>query len=143
MGISEKWSAFQPSKGALVWTAVGTFVATVAIGFTVGGWVTGGTAQDMARKAADASHADLTASICVENFKGVETARADFEQLGSLRSLQQRSFVQDAVWAQIPGTERIGRDAAARCAERIAALDPEDLPTPVAEVEDDPAATIQ
>ncbi|AZN70780.1 hypothetical protein D5400_05380 [Georhizobium profundi] len=144
MGISDKWNAYEPTKGTLGWVAAGSAVATVVLGFTLGGWVTGGTANEMARDAANASRAELAASVCVDNFRGVDTARADFEELTGMRPHQQRGFVEKAAWAQIPGVDRLGRDAASRCAEMIVALDPSELSTPVAEVVDDePETAIQ
>ena len=52
MSIVQKFRDYQPGKAALAWTAAGSIVLTMAVGFTAGGWVTGGTAQQMANQAA-------------------------------------------------------------------------------------------
>ena len=50
--LQQRWQAYHPSKAALFWSCVGCVVVALIIGFTWGGWVTGGTATKMAEKAA-------------------------------------------------------------------------------------------
>jgi hypothetical protein len=139
MKIMQKFKDYQPTKAALVWAAAGAVVATVAVGFTAGGWVTGGTAQQMANQAAANAHAQLAAAVCVERFRGMETARDKHRQLVSVSGFRQRQLVENAEWAVLPGGEALGRQAATLCAEQIAVLDPEELPHPVAELTEEPA----
>jgi hypothetical protein len=139
MSIVQRFKDYQPTKAALGWAAAGAVVVTVAVGFTVGGWVTGGTAQQMANQAAANAHAQLAAAVCVERFLGMETARDKHQQLVSVSGFRQRQLVENAEWAILPGGEGLGRQAATLCAEQIAALDPDELPSPVAELMDEPA----
>ena len=62
MNPIERWSAYRPTKEHLLWTAVAAVIATVVLGFSAGGWVTGGTAKKMADQAAEASHDQLAAA---------------------------------------------------------------------------------
>ena len=66
---------FTPTKSTLAWTAVGASVLTMALGFTVGGWVTGGSADRMAAEAAIGAHTELAAQVCAANFVASPTAR--------------------------------------------------------------------
>ena len=43
---------YKASKTALFWACAGSVVVATVVGFTWGGWTTGGSAQDMADKAA-------------------------------------------------------------------------------------------
>ena len=46
--IRQRWDDLQPSKTMLVWSCIGSVVVALVVGFTWGGWVTGGTARGMA-----------------------------------------------------------------------------------------------
>lgn len=132
MGLMQTWNDLTPTKAMLGWAAAGACVLTVAAGFTLGGWVTASTAQKMAEDAAANSHAQLAASICVDRFRENEMARAQFQDLTSLSSFRQRQYVEEADWSNLPDGQAIGRQAASLCATQIVALDPEDLPNPIA-----------
>lgn len=142
MGIVQNIKDYRPTKAALAWTAGGAAVLTMAIGFTLGGWVTGGTAQDMANRAAVSAHAELAAAICVDNFARMDTARAQHGELAELSALRQRQFVEGADWAMLPGGTSLDRQAATLCASQIVALDPDMLPSPVAGASE-PASAVQ
>lgn len=84
--------------------AVGA-VATMIVGFSWGGWVTGGTALDMAK--ANASTAVVTAltPICVEQFqKGPDSANKLVE-LKKASSWEQSTFVEKGGWSSMPGSK--------------------------------------
>ena len=42
--LSQRFADYRPSKTVLFWSCAGCVAATMIIGFTWGGWVTGGTA---------------------------------------------------------------------------------------------------
>ena len=67
--LAQRWEDYQPTKSMLAWACVATAVATMIIGFSWGGWVTGGTSRTMATTAGDAARAELASVICVEQFK--------------------------------------------------------------------------
>lgn len=46
--ITQRFDSYQPSKTLLVWACVVTAIATMIIGFSWGGWVTGGTSSKAA-----------------------------------------------------------------------------------------------
>jgi hypothetical protein len=50
MSLLQRWEAVQITKTATAWSWAGMAVLTMMIGFTWGGWVTAGTAQDLAMR---------------------------------------------------------------------------------------------
>lgn len=101
--------------GALVGGAlVGIF------GFSVGGWVTGGTANDMAM---EMSRDDVVASMVPVCLDMAQSDPARVSKLATIRdtsTFQRRNAVMEAGWATMPGTETPDRDLALAC---LTALD--------------------
>ena len=48
LSLARRWSDARPTKTVVFWSCVATMVVTMIVGFTWGGWVTGGTALKMA-----------------------------------------------------------------------------------------------
>ena len=67
-GSNSGWRDYRPSKVTWFWSCVGCVIATMVIGFTWGGWVTGGSADQMAAEAREAGRAQLAATICVARY---------------------------------------------------------------------------
>lgn len=120
--IGERWSEFKPSKTMWFWTAAGAAVATMIIGFTAGGWVTGGSARSMAEDAARDGRAELASALCVEKFTASATA-ANLTELKEASRYQQDNFIEDGGWATFAGLEAAVPGAAALCAEELVALE--------------------
>jgi hypothetical protein len=120
--LSERWNEFRPTKALWFWSSAGVAAATMVIGFTVGGWVTGGTAQEMAEAAAEKARAELVASVCVERF----VSSADFaEQLAALKeanSWDRDEFILEGDWTALVGVEDAVSGAADLCAQRLAEM---------------------
>jgi hypothetical protein len=120
--MSQRFQHYRASKTALFWSCAGCIVATVIVGFTWGGWVTGGSARDMAEAAAEQAQAQVAATVCVDQFMAAADARP---QLASLKentsSWRQENFIEDGGWAVIADQEYDG--AAELCAERLIAME--------------------
>jgi hypothetical protein len=72
-----RWDDFSPSKAIWLWSCLGSSILTVAIGFTVCGWMTRAQAEVAAAQAADLARVDLVARACashVANGPALETA---------------------------------------------------------------------
>jgi hypothetical protein len=116
--ISKRFEDWRPSKTVLFWSCAGCVVATMIVGFTWGGWVTGGTAEEMVEDAAAQGRAEVVAAVCVENFMRGADARTQLAALKDTRSSWQReSFIEEGGWATIAGEEY--DEAAEPCAERL------------------------
>lgn len=120
--LSRRWDEYRPSKTAMGWTAAGAVVAALVVGFTWGGWVTGGTADEMARKAALDAQAELAAAVCVHQFTQGGDAQAQLTSLKDLSSYRRSRFVEEGGWATMPGAERPLRNVGSACAERLLEL---------------------
>ena len=124
-GISQRWDELQPSKTMLAWACAGSIAATLVVGFTWGGWVTGGTAQDMAGKAGDEARGQLASVVCAESFMAAPDAAVQLVALKELSgSYQQRQFVEKGGWAVMPGKDSPDRRAVDLCTRVLAAWEP-------------------
>ncbi|KRR19249.1 hypothetical protein [Bradyrhizobium retamae] len=120
--LGQRWREYRPSKAALFWSCVGSVVVALIIGFTWGGWVTGGTAKEMVDKAARDARAELAANVCVQRFVDASDARAQLATLKKTSSWQREDFIEKGGWATLPGSDKPVASAAEICAERLAAM---------------------
>ena len=144
--IQQRWGDLQPSKTMLFWSCAGSVVVALVVGFTWGGWVTGGTARDMAATAGDESRWELTSVICVEKFLAAPDAQAQLTELKALdSSYRQRQFIEAGGWAVMPSTDKAARQAADLCAKVLTNLEVEEPAEAEADVEGkvQPASTAQ
>ena len=105
-----------------LWGAVGGAIVLAIIGFTWGGWVTGGTAQTMAEEMAEDAVVDRLAPICVEQFnQGLEKVQK-LEELKETGSWQRDDYVEEQGWATMPGEDKPDSKVAKKCADMLMEL---------------------
>jgi len=92
------------TKPAL-WGAVGGAIAAAIIGFSWGGWVTGGTAEADATQRANAAVVAALAPVCVERFQGGADATANLAALRKVDSWSQGDFIEKGGWAAARGSK--------------------------------------
>lgn len=103
--------------------AVGGAVALAIVGFSWGGWVTGGTAEEMAGDSAKSAVVTALAPICVAQFQQQETGLdAAMNELTETRSYQRAAFIEKGGWSTMPGSEEGSKDVAKACADMITKL---------------------
>ncbi|EAV41250.1 hypothetical protein SIAM614_29226 [Stappia aggregata IAM 12614] len=101
-------------KPVILGVVIGAVTATT-VGFSWGGWVTGGKADKMANKL---SHNNVIAAlvlVCVEKSR-TDTLRAN--KLATIRetsAYQRRGALMETGWATLPGSETADRDLAEAC----------------------------
>jgi flavodoxin len=118
----QKFADFKPSKTLWIWSCIGTAALTMIVGFTLGGWVTGGTAEEMAETAAEEARAELVAAACVERFvKGPEFAK-NLTILKEASSWERSDVIEEGGWATLAGMNEPLDDAAEICADKVAAM---------------------
>jgi hypothetical protein len=96
-------------------------IALAIVGFTWGGWVTGGTA---AKNSGIASHEAVVAAlapICAERFRAQTDAVARTADLVKASTWERATFVEKSGFAKMPGSSRTDSDVAAACAQLLAA----------------------
>ena len=148
--LSQRFQQYRPSKTALFWACAGSVVVATIVGFSWGGWVTGGTAQEMAEDSAAQARQELAAVVCVDRFMAAPDAGVQLTALQEIeRPYEQSKFVADGGWAIIvPAssptdykTRTDDRKAAGLCAAELAKRE---IPTPEkAALIDDEAAIAQ
>ena len=116
----QRWRLWQPSKAAIMWTGVGSAALTAAIGFTWGGWVTGGSASGMAKDAAIEARAQLAATVCVERFLHAADAMEKMATFKATNFWERDTFIEKGGWVTLPGIATPVADSAELCAERLA-----------------------
>jgi hypothetical protein len=127
--LSQRFDDYQASKAVLFWACAGSAMAATIVGFSWGGWVTGGSAREMAEKSAAQARQELATVVCVDRFMAAPDAGT---QLGALKEITspsaQGKFVEEGGWAIIvPASSPTDykaradhREAAGRCAEELA-----------------------
>jgi len=86
-----------------MWGIAGGAVALAILGFTWGGWVTGGTAESNAATRASTAVVAALAPVCAEKFKNTGDAAANLTALKKTDSWSQGDFVEKGGWATLPG----------------------------------------
>jgi len=92
------------TKPAL-WGAVGGAIASAVIGFSWGGWVTGGTAEADATQRANAAVIAALAPVCVERFQRAADAAGNLAALKKVDSWSQGDFIEKGGWATVSGSK--------------------------------------
>ena len=100
--------------GALIGAA---FVSVV--GFSWGGWVTGGTANDRAMAMSRDNVVASMVPVCLDMARS-DPARADkMEKIRPASTYQWRDALMTAGWATMPGTDAPDRDIAEACLKEL------------------------
>jgi hypothetical protein len=118
--VIQRWNSYRPTKAQTFWIALGCIIATLVIGFGLGGWVTGGTAQEMATRAAQESRLELAAAVCAEDFMRAADARERLAKLKKIEWYQRGEVVAAGGWATMPGESEANDLVAGMCATRLA-----------------------
>lgn len=92
------------TKPAL-WGMAGGAIAAAIVGFTWGGWVTGGRAEADATRQANAAVIAALAPVCVERFQRGPDVQANLAALKKVDSWSQGDFIEKGGWATTPGSK--------------------------------------
>lgn len=123
-GIRQRWDKAKLTKTAAFWVAIGAIVLTLYLGFSRGGWVTSGTAQQMAERASQDAVVERLAPICVAQFNQDPQKDEKLAELQGFNSSYQRArYIKDQGWATMPGSARPDDSVATECAERLMLID--------------------
>ena len=118
-GNNGTWSGYQPTKKVWFWSTVGASLLTMIVGFSWGGWVTGGTARATAETKAREAVVARLAPICVVQ-SGRDPGRAvKLVALKDESSWQRGEYVGKQGWATMPGEKEPDRIVAELCASLL------------------------
>lgn len=106
------------TKPAVYGAAAGAIVVAIA-GFSVGGWVTGGTAEKMARVMSNEQVTMALVPVCID-LADKDPERASKVKLINEAALYNRhNEVMNAGWATVPGTTAANRELARACLDGL------------------------
>ena len=105
-----------------LWSALGGAIVLAAIGFAWGGWVTGGTAQEMAEEMAENAVVARLAPICVEQFKQDSEKDQKLKDLKKEDSWNRDDYVEKQGWATMLGEKKPDSKVSGKCADMLMEL---------------------
>jgi hypothetical protein len=118
--IRERWIQSRPTKRGLVWACVATMTLTVVLGFTWGGWTTGGKARYAAEAMASDVVAKRLAPICVAQSKADPAGAQKLKELNAVSSYERADYVKKQGWATILGEAEPNGRVADECVKLLA-----------------------
>jgi hypothetical protein len=90
------------------------------VGFSWGGWVTGGTAETLAKNRATTAVVAALTPICVEKFRQAAGASANLAEMKRATYVwDQSTFIEKGGWATLPGSAEPNSAVARACAETL------------------------
>jgi hypothetical protein len=104
----------------MLWGAAGGAIALAIVGFSYGGWMTGGGAEAAATQRATAAVVTALAPICVERFQQAADVSANLAALKKIDSWSQAEFVEKGGWAKTSASSQA--DQVSAVAKACAAL---------------------
>src|ERR1700758_450295 len=103
-----------------LWGAAAGAIALAIVGFSWGGWVTGRTAETLAKNSAATAVVAALTPICVEKFRQAADASANLTEMKKATySWEQGRFVEKGGWATMPGSTEPNSAVAKACAESL------------------------
>ena len=119
----QRWTKARPTKQTLFWFCLGSVVGALIIGFGFGGWVTGGTARDMAVESGEDAVIERLVPICVHQFNQDPEKDQKLKEFKELGSRQRNDYVAEQGWATMPGEEEPDSTVARACARLLMEID--------------------
>jgi alpha/beta superfamily hydrolase len=102
-----------------LFSAAGGAIVLAIVGFSWGGWVTGGTAKRMAEEVASEAIVARLTPICVTQFNRDPGKDQKLKELQETSSWQRKSYVEKQGWATMPDGNEPDDGVAVECANRI------------------------
>ena len=108
------------NTSAYVWGAAIGAIAVAIVGFSWGGWVTGGTSMKNAATAASDAKIAVLAPICADRFRAQGDSAVKIAELTKSSSWDRGNVVEKSGFATMPGSKTTDSDVARACAEILA-----------------------
>jgi len=119
----ERWAEARPTKMIVFWICLGAIALAITLGFSKGGWTTGGSAERLAKTAAQVAVVQRLGTICVAQFNLSPDHAKNLAEMQALSSSKRSTFIREQGWATMPG-ETPGQDTseskvAGECAKQL------------------------
>ena len=105
----QRWDKARATKKVVFWAILGAIVLTMIVGFSWGGWVTGGTAQATGEMMADDAVVQRLAPICVFQFNQDPDKAQKLMEFNEAKHYQRDDYVKEQGWATMPGEDQPDR----------------------------------
>ena len=89
------------------------------VGFTLGGWVTGGTARSMAEATGEDAVVKRLAPICIVQFKQDPMKDQKLKEVKDTETWQRGEYIKKQGWATMPGEQEPDRKVAVECVKLL------------------------
>ena len=119
LSFGQRWSAARPPKTIVFWSCVASAVVTMIIGFTWGGWVTGGTARSMAAVTGEDAVVKRLAPICIVRFTQDPSKDHKLKEVKDTDTWQRGDYVKKQGWATMPGEREPDGRVADECVKLL------------------------
>src|SRR5688572_11805739 len=86
----QRFDQYRASKTVLFWACAGSVIVATVVGFSWGGWVTGGSARAMAEQSAAQARQELASVVCVDRFMAAPDMPAQLTALKGMDRSYQR-----------------------------------------------------
>ncbi len=111
------------TKPALFGAAAGA-LALAIVGFSWGGWVTGGSAELSAKQRAEQAVVAALTPGCVAQFRAAPDAEVQLAALKKANTWEQGAFIEKGGWANMPGSAKANSGLARSCADVLGKAGP-------------------
>jgi hypothetical protein len=101
------------------WSAIGGALVTVYVGFNVGGWMTNGSAEVMAKETAATAVADRLGTICVAQFNRDPAKSQKLIEMKDKDTWGKGRYIDTQSWAIMPGDEKAESGVSDACAKQL------------------------
>jgi hypothetical protein len=106
-------------KPGVYGAAIGAVLVGI-VGFTWGGWVTGGTSNERARAMSRGDVVAAMVPVCLEQARADPEREAKLDKISTASTYQRRDALMATGWATVPGAEAPDRDIAQACLTALA-----------------------
>jgi hypothetical protein len=119
LSFGQRMSESRASKTLLFWSAMAAVIATMIVGFTWGGWVTGGTARAMAQTQAEDAVVKRLVPICVVQSNEDPKKAEKLKEMNALSSYERSEFLEKVGWSKMPGETESDSRVSEECAKLL------------------------
>jgi len=118
--LMDRWDDYRITKAQAFWFAAACVAATLILGFSAGGWVTGGTARETVSEAATNARQKLATAVCVDEFMQAAGAASRLEKIEQAMWHERDELVSAGGWATMPDRKEPNSVLASLCASELA-----------------------
>ena len=106
----------------ILWGAAGGAVVLAVVGFMWAGWVTGGTAQELAEDAAEKAVGDRLAPICVAQYNRDPEKDQKLKEMKKMDDWNRGDYVKNQGWSTMPGEKDPDSAVSRKCADLLSKI---------------------